>query len=176
MFAGRWIREDDSALYRRKIAVEFSVVPTAAPGARHAFRFRSPAYCLWSARRRMHSPRQALLSIAVALIPPLADAFFVGVQVSSSRMSRSTGAPASPGDLRAVAKTEGGSAAAVTLPEEGSRGKLILGSKSFTRKMIVKEMGFAPVIRQAPEPFEELHTRVRWQISKTAVVAVIVWS
>lgn len=29
----------------------------------------------------------------------------------------------------------------------GGRGQLVLGSKSFTRKMIVEEMGFTPVIR-----------------------------
>lgn len=31
--------------------------------------------------------------------------------------------------------------------EAGVRGQLVLGSKSFTRKMIVEEMGFTPVIR-----------------------------
>ena len=97
----------------------------------------------------MRSPRQAFLSIAVALVSPGVDAFFAGVQVSSSRTSRSLNTPVSPGDLAAVAKEmEDGSPAAVALPGEGSRGKLVLGSKSFTRKMIVEEMGFTPVIRQ----------------------------
>eukprot|EP00752_Nemacystus_decipiens_P011866 g10524.t1 len=31
----------------------------------------------------------------------------------------------------------------------GARGQLVLGSKSFTRRMIVEEMGFTPVIRSA---------------------------
>ena len=31
--------------------------------------------------------------------------------------------------------------------EGGTRGQLVLGSKSFTRKIIVEEMGFTPVIR-----------------------------
>ncbi|CAM9945647.1 unnamed protein product [Scytosiphon promiscuus] len=84
----------------------------------------------------MFARKRAFVSVAFALF-------------SQGRLPRTT-AFLQPPSVSCCTRKSGSSCSMSSSPgQAGSRGHIVLGSKSFTRKMIVEEMGFIPVVRSA---------------------------